>query len=909
MKKMIIFIFLLSTSFVLQPDRLIAQGKEMTPEEFVAYNLKKTRERLEELKKKHGREVKEFVAGSKALISVLPKPHTLQFIYETTKPKIKKDEIKFPSDTQFFPSSISIESINAYTLAADDFTSYVLRIPKKAYLSITQRGLFSNKQKSNCCTNYRFINKQGDFVCENYASTSFLSAYNIDPRGVIENFNLWTSGGGTIGGKEYVNFNKPGRGIVKAILPAHYSDAKEEIIPITETPCMRVVRSDLPKPGTKDVHFWTEKDNETKITVRWQGKNRGNFETQVDFDVLSFEGIKVDGNEFRDAGKETDGVDIFVQGSNVFPSVELGSSYEPVLIIRRAAKSQQGRLSDAVITSFEPASKWLLSVTYNISNEGPFVVTQRGVITPLSTGETRLMMNVGKVFYLYRKITANRWSYEMDTAPMEGRASPNILYRIMLNVQGPADMKSYNVKWEGNGLKWQTPNQSFVRKGDRWVSENYFSVADDVKKGDKTEIKIYVDNVKKGTRAFELIKRFEIYPNIFSIALELAAKGQPPTSQGIDLFYPNFIPDGNTFRAYLKYMDKDGKEININEIKNLLTKSNLTLLSETPAVAQVFSGGGQVGTAIGDSMISCQLDLGDRKLISKWVKVTANKIMLTKGESQGWATYIIRVIGPADMSKYQAVFYHNKGTQRAIFVRANDGSQSAGISTVEKIEKVEILKDGKAVAMMPVADHVVLPEPGIKLLPIKLPGKVIDTITPVDMGSLTSTADCRNMLRKQFPEYYGSAPDDVLNPICQGMREKEKEEIKEQRATDKAQLEILKALKKEGRRLMVFSDSTEIAAVVSGNFDPQRTYCRWRIDKGGSLKVERPQTDIVRIGIDGACYNKITGFQGDFDTNALASVELVYAYPPMQAGKFITGTEAPMGAFIERKAIEEWVNR
>jgi hypothetical protein len=80
------------------------------------------------------------------------------------------------------------------------------------------------------------------------------------------------------------------------------------------------------------------------------------------------------------------------------------------------------------------------------------------------------------------------------------------------------------------------------------------------------------------------------------------------------------------------------------------------------------------------------------------------------------------------------------------------------------------------------------------------------------------------------------------------------------------------------------------------------------VDQGGSIKFEQAQSPITRVGVDGACFNDLKGFQGDFNTEATAVVELIYAHPAAAAGQFIPGGTQTMRADVDGRQVEAWVN-
>jgi len=116
---------------------LSAQDKEITPAEFVEYNLAKTRERLAKLKenykKQYGSADLNIQTIDPAMITeALPKPHQLKFIIRAPEKKITEiasEEKNWPSSLKLYPVSLGV-NLDSSQAAADDLTSAMLRLPR-----------------------------------------------------------------------------------------------------------------------------------------------------------------------------------------------------------------------------------------------------------------------------------------------------------------------------------------------------------------------------------------------------------------------------------------------------------------------------------------------------------------------------------------------------------------------------------------------------------------------------------------------------------------------------------------------------------------------------------------------------------------------------------------------------------
>lgn len=941
-KSFIVFVFIMT--LLLPADFVFA---EEAPADFVERNLTETRRRLAELKTKERQNGGAFETGEslidpKDIMAMLPKPHRLRFRvnYPEKKVSLSPNELNSSSsNNQLYPTGL-IEFfdffVTPYTVAADDLTSAILQLPRIIPLHVKADVVVVHEPQPDphCCLSFDIkTDSKGNATsagCARRGLHSMISLTPMDPRTLPETvgFNIEVSGpGGELLDKgAAVRFNEPGRGVISASFANSYKfkDFKPQRNHTCKIVSVDVVNGKyvyIPEP------YIDSSGNVVQTLDGWHVPAPTKIEGKKKiFDVIGFSGLHFGGRDYRQTGMEVDSCDFFAQDSEEFKpaSISLGEMF---FILRgaegerieRAAGWQEGQLIASATGSRHPAA-----LSYHATDNGQFVISELGQALPLGAfGEAHVNMNLGNYWSLKRKLTANRWTVNLDNVMTDGYVVPGIRHRLTMRVQGPADMTKYRLRWSGGN--WENPQASFVRQDQYWVAENFVRASANA--NFDSQLWLYIeaasDAGKQDSPKISWKRSFRLAAGISAIELQLAAKGQGLAKETLDLFFPNHLPEGNRFMIAPFYKSINGNTLESALVLHFLDTARLRLISNSPAVAKVDSGGGIIGHTVGEAWLTAELDSPDlnrgghfvtkdnQTIISNAVKVTANQLILTRGATQaGFTPYTLVVIGPARMTEqYQATFHFENGSIGTIFTDGEGGGQTAEVLSALPVVRVEIVKGGQVVAMLPVNDTVVMPQAGIQLLPIKLPGNIIDEVDVVDMGSLTSTTQCRKNLRAEYPQHYATASDDVLNAICADLREEEKKDIKEQRVTQKAQKKILGQLKRQGRKLMVFSDSTQLGAVVTGNFDHQRMHCRWRVDNGGSLKFQQKETQIVRVGGDGSCFNNLDGFQGDFNTEAMAVVELIYAIPGGAQGQFIEGGHATPSAYTDIKAVEEWAKK
>jgi hypothetical protein len=934
-----------------------AQFKEETPQEFVDRNLAAARKRLAAARNRyqqsHGlADLALDPIDPSTILQSLPKPRKLKFSFRQPEniSEIKPAPV-VPGDWTFYPgylnfSNAGIQSGYSATAATDEITSALLRVPRNLPLYVTASIIGVNSQSypvEKCCLEYKILkNNDGSFAgsqCVRTAQEKYMSVQtNIDPRAWSDRigFHLTTSEGKILGNGASARFDQPGPASITATFTGQYKE--DEFTPQNKQYCQAFDYTteliDNSKPARYRLNVqnynvadrWHNPGFKTIITGDWKiPQNKGEQKQKIDVEVIAVKGLHLDGKDYTKPRSEAGGYDLFARENEDFKAVRFEGKSAPSLILQRAAPLEAAKIDGSrpgAIEVREPITNWKTALNYSVEGGGPFVVSQQGDVRPLgSIGEALLKIQLGQHWSLSRKLTANRWQAVLDQALADGAVSPGASYSVALQVQGPADMTKYKVSWKGG--KWQNPQAKFEKMGNAWQAQNIVTVPAGTRMGSFLPLEVEATVGDTGDEDVRLSwsRKFNVVASVASLELTLAAKGRSASRDGIDLFFPNYLPDGNRFAAVPIYRDDKGNELAPETIKRFLDVPSLRLKSDTPAVALVDGNGGQVGRAAGEAWIEAELggmDLDPRgefetakgaMLVSNPVKVTANQLLLSRGKpSGGFTPYALRVIGPAKMNQYQALFHFDGGSTGTPFTQGPDGSYLAGISSVVPVKKVEILSGGKTIAMLPVRDDTVIPQAGIKLMPVTVPDRVIDRITLVDTGSLMSSTECRKQMRTQYPGYYGNLSDDALNEVCDTIRDAEKKEIKEQRAIQKDQQKIVKLLKKEGRQLVVFEDSAQLGAVVTGNFDTDRMFCRWRVDQGGSLKFDRPQSPITKVGADGSCFNDLKGFQGNFDTEATVTVELIYAHPAAAQGQFMPGGTQVMRADVDAKQVEEWVN-
>ena len=936
------------------------QVREETPGEFVERNLASARKKLAAARLRYQQccglaDLALDPIDPASILSSLPKPHQLKFIIRSPEKKIEdiKPVEQTPGKWTYYPGNLSFGNAQVFydqrlafhaTVAADELSSSILRLPQNLFLGISGQVIGVNSESypvKSCCLKYHIkTDDSGRYTgaeCIQTAQEKYMATYDqADLRAWTSQtgFSLTSEGGEILGKGAAVRFKNPGYASVTASLPRRYDSKK--FSPLKEQICQGLdyehqTISQNPARYKVIEKYYNMKDRwgaayKTEVTGDWEiPPAQGEQKQTMNVDVVAFRGVRLDGVNYSDSGKEAAGFDLFARGHEDFKPVKFAGKKAPELLLQRAAPLEAAKLDGSrpdFVETLEDLSRWPTSLNYYVEGGGPFQVSQQGDVQPMGgIGEARLRLELGQHWSLKRKITANRWQAVPDAALADGAVSPGGSYRVAIQVQGPADMSKYKMNWKGG--TWKNPAAVFIKQGEAWQAENLVTIPANTKTGNVLELSVEAVVGDKGREDVRLgwSQKVKVVPRVESLELTLAAKGRSAGKHGLDLFFPNYLPDGNRFAVLPIYRDSSGNPMTQEDIKRFLPLANLRLLSDTPLVAMVGGNGGQVGRMAGEAWITAELggiDLDPRgqfetakheTLVSNPVKVTANQLLFSRGKpSGGFTPYALRVIGPADMNQYQALFHFEGGSTGTPFIHGADGSYLAGLSVAAPVKKVEILKEGKIVASMPVRDDVLLPQAGIRLMPVTVPDRVIDRIALTDMGSLTSTTECRKQLRTQYPGYYGHVSDNELDDVCDDIREAEKKEIKEQRAIQKDQQKIVKLLKKEGRQMIVFEDSAQLGAVVTGNFDTNRMYCRWRVDRGGSLKFENLQTPITKVGADGSCFNNLKGFQGNFDTEATATVELIYAHPAAAQGQFIPGGTEITRADVDAKQVEEWIN-
>lgn len=462
-----------------------------------------------------------------------------------------------------------------------------------------------------------------------------------------------------------------------------------------------------------------------------------------------------------------------------------------------------------------------------------------------------------------REITANVVDVVPEATLKDGIISNGGNYRLFVSVKGPADMSQYRVRWhvEGN-VRFDSENSSFTKKAENyWVSENML-IADKQGAADMTSefdrFSLSAEIVNTTGSLFTYNAKGKIRASLMDELYLFAARGKEtphrvPDGEAVDIFsggrnsrtvelrfLPYVATGDESFKPLPEVYDKA-------EMYNVKTKAGIR--SSDPYTVRVAAGPdgfqavpGSTGTGSADIYAWVGRDINpdhtdldnDKVIISKPVTITNNIVMLEagKGEKEDERVYYLRVVGPADMSRYKAVWAGNKGidTEESPFKMVLDGGYVAEWTSPasEPLLGVSIVKDETGVfsysSMMP---RITPTKPDIKLIPSNPPVKVA---------------------WKQHNN--GQAATSSVNVT--GL-------------DNDLSVEVL-------------NDSMLITAEIR-NLHPEDmgfTFCYWQLFNGDGLTLKSDMTPVM-LGKDGngTSQNIISGLSTGFNTSASIQVDLV----------------------------------
>lgn len=897
-----------------------------------------------------------------AIQEALPKPRELRFIFNRSGPEgqpVSREPFKKEEGVRSLPGKLGEPFINtpfplsggrsrtqagAIRVAQDALSGELLGLNTRFTLSGWSGTLLIEQPLEKCCTAFKPYSDDPSYtgsyhtpsgmwlrgLCTGFAKSGAPYYHPLEINLLasgedVVNFRLKTSGLSVAPSGGDIRFSGSGLAFLSGEIGESFRQEGGEI-----QECYRMVNL---RADGGDAGAVYGGNGSTSHGKRFSApQSTGMQKKEVFFDVFRFKGIFFEGQEYTRSGSMMGSTDLFSPRGQPFNALTL---LPPLLLIehggdRVGSSVQQKVPADGGALGLSP-----VPFKYEHIEGSSVLLSQQGRIAPQGTpGKTAFRLSLGQgTWFLNGDITTNLYAMELDSAMEKSLVALGRTHPVRIRVAGPANLETYRIQWQGKG--WLKASTAFVRQGEFWIAENEIRIQDDNLMGKVVTLGVQASRSQeprpsgrdlRGLNQLVWEARFQVVPGIGDLGLELAAKGQMPTDRGVDLFFPNHLEQGMSVWALPVFRDAGGRSLP-PDVQEGLKKVPVRLHSDAPMVLRMVNGltgqvTGQVGSAGLVAEITEQdaiqsgmvLPLARKDLRSRKVQVNVNQLLLYRNAPEGRKVpWRLQVVGSADMGESQAVWHTGGGRMLKPFVRGGDGHWISSLETSESVTGVEILRKGFVLARLPVENEgrrgFIPPQASIRMLPIRVPGTLVDTVTPVDMGSLMSLSECRDQLRLNYPGVYATAGNDTLNAVCRPQREADRERIREERALQKDQQKIVRELVRQGRQLVVFNDTAELSAVINGFFDPERMLCRWRVEKGGSLDVREKETLIRRVGQDGVCQTTLAGFEGDFDIEALAVVELIYVQPESMPGQFSGGASQFSSTVMDRNALETWVKQ
>jgi hypothetical protein len=556
------------------------------------------------------------------------------------------------------------------------------------------------------------------------------------------------------------------------------------------------------------------------------------------------------------------------------------------------------------------ASDLKAPVTWSTISPGPFTIQEGGVTYRGGIGATKFRVTLGGYRSAEHSITANIIEVVLDPAMARGEVAPGKGHKVLVRVKGPADLNGYLVSWTATGGFWAEPVTAFKKVGEQWHAQGEFSVpfeggfdpkqlrqpvkiaADVIRKKDNGKIYSY-ENSRLAT-TYPAVDKLELYAGI---GRRTPAKVTGP----IDLFI-----SAETSEVLLspRLTLKDGESYMINEVS---PRANIELISSNPTAVYIsderarLRGGLELegrsilaypGERLGTSKVTArmggsdidaaeyaQFSGGRTELKSDPVEINVNNaFLLAEAGSGGRVTYKLLIMGPSDMTRYQAR-WTGEGTRMTQFKKGAGGFVST-LETTLRMDKVEIREGGATVAQLNVKTTV--RAMNIKLLPPNPPVTLVNKVAVTDLGSLETITQCKKDVTRQM-EMFGFNPGMAPEEYCKAERQKDKEEILSQREDQKAFNKMVRDLNRQGQDLVIMSDTMRVGAAIKGDLTGMGDvpFCYWTLENGGALALQSTMTPLETISpTEGGCFNTVKGLKGGFNPDTVIKVDLVMLSTP-----------------------------
>lgn len=868
----------------------LRMGTHPSPDAFVAEHLSNYRqdmELMEELLKSRGEDAVPEPAGFDALLSAAeknrPTSETVSVVLSSDSHIGTPPELPLP-DSHVFIRSVRIQQTpgllhRSGVYAADAKTAAALGIPDVAGLEVSGRVqlIFSNEKVNGCCMAER-EQANGQVVCTRYAQVPTVrSEFISDLRALLGKKIIAKGEGMTVrdSGVRGITFSRAGVFTLNL-------DVQQGAVGKSFATCVR--------GGRQATSYQVDRVEKRQVSFSVvQMKDFGVPGLDQNVPTPRFGRVTSQKDYFRLAkGASTrSGFQRFGRFKPGEGEGNPGSIARPVVVV----EDSQGNVG--------PRSD--ISHTVKELNVGPFDVSRSGVVLPRNfrPGASRVVWRLGgNVEEREHVLTANRYNVEIDERALESRMIDGEAYEVRVVVEGPADLSGYTIDWGGN-VNWAGA-PAFEKDGGRQVAKNTFQSP----LGNQfPEIQI------KFTGPFGEIFEFNRSLNatvdkvagiqFFSGKGSFGAPEQ--TNNALDFFFPTaddqsamtalFRPVVESGRGPLELLDPNSdseivrnhlarsEQIVVFENPNVIDRGGLTVRPGfVEAVLKPAIGATRVVGHIGGPTLDPRNDMGTeggRAFVSAPVDITVNSVRLIR--RSGGFDLLVR--GPGDLTSYEAIWTRRKFSgASARFEKTDDGWKSS-FDTKEKLSKVEIVKDGQTHAMLPAVMAVIPAD--IRLLPLKAPINQVEKARLRDFSDVEARGECIEDAVIAVNFLGGDLGGQTPSQFCKGERDFEKTQIREQRDAGKRQNRLIRDLQRQGKELISFSDSMDVAAVIKGMPAPDigRLVCLWTIQRGGpGLRTASRTTSIQRSNGDateGACMNKVVGIREGFAPDAKLRVSLI----------------------------------
>lgn len=898
------------------------------PSEFVEKNLSAYRKLLNTLKKNHEEQFGSYLAQAatdpEIIARELPKGKQLRIsIQYPEEAAAKTDKISFPKDGSFltanFRPSARVSSFYNLTsgygsgltasgeqmlVAADPVTAQSLGLPYQVRTSLQGDIIWTEKKPSvsgsSCCqsassrsvcverdnagkckktSSERYCGKWADLPKTSYHSSSNLALYARDL-----NLKAETSSGVKMEKDlSLATFSSPGRKTIRFSSSRKYSDEE----------AYRIYQKCVPEFSSSD-----------KALVGH--KAAGEESAELKFTAVALKGFGFAGFDISESYGEPPQLDFFYKDSDTKNfSSSMGDAFlSPMVLLD---------YGDAGGLKAHTASALNAPVTLSVTSHGPFFIDQNRGTYRGGTGETRFRITLGGNESVEHRLTANRINVVLDEAMSKNDVVPGKKHKVRVLIKGPADMSKYEARWQASGGVWQKETTDFYQSGQEWQAEGEFlapfAKESAGKKGQPVTISLQIIN-KKGGKALYTYENKRLAATDAAISgLELHAGLNKRAAKKVDepfdlilgssdpmvLLSPQIIlPDGEVYPLYKKAPSRLVKIESSNpEIAHVRSEQyGPDALLKQIIVARPT---GRLGTTqIVARMGSVEYDpsgaaylAGNEELKSNIVTVNVNRaVLIADTESGGRTIYRLIVSGPADMSKYRAV-WRGEASRNTGFVPSDEGYAST-LETTLKMDQVSVVRNNAVVASFNIKS--VARKVNIKLLPVTPPFTVLQKTALSDLGSLESITDCKKKITPLI-DHFGFNPGMPVEDYCRSQREQEKQKIKTEREDQKNFNEMIRKLDRQGQELVVVADSVKIGAAVKGDLAAldSAPFCSWHLEQAGSVTLAENITPVETISVaEGGCFNNLVGLKKGFNPEMTLKVELIILSSP-QKPLVITG--------------------